>query len=61
MTLRLGDGSLVVTDTQCYSDEPSTAYLQDAQRGKIFLWTAAAILVFGHVSLRWASQILIAI
>lgn len=33
MTLRLGDGSLVVTDTQSYSDEPSTAYLQGRQRG----------------------------
>lgn len=32
MTLRLGDGSLVVTDTQSYSDEPSTAYSQGRQR-----------------------------
>lgn len=63
MTLRLGDGSLVVTDTQSYSDEPSTAYLQRRQRawgtgrgeneekitrrGNKILQTAATILVSG--------------
>lgn len=34
VTLRLGDGSLDVTDSQSYSDEPSTAYLQGRQRGE---------------------------
>lgn len=34
VTLRLGDGSLVVTDTQSYYDETSTAYLQGRQRGE---------------------------
>lgn len=34
MTLRLGDGSLVVTDTQSYSDKPSTAYLDRGVREK---------------------------